>query len=139
MNALSKLIILLSIVTLISCEKSDEQIVADSDPLIGYWINPVAIGNTTWKYEKADSLKGNNFGFALKSGKSFVERKIAGWCATPPVAFDDFDGTWTKHGSVINITVDYWGGVTDYQWKIISIDNNSLVISKLKEEYHSKE
>jgi len=62
-----------------------------------------------------------------------------GWCGTPPIAYSDFDGTWNKKDSVIKITVAYWGGLADYQWKVISVDNNNLTIYRLKEEYHSKE
>jgi len=35
-------------------------------------------------------------------------------------------------------SVGYWGGLSDYQWKILSIDKNKLTIKKLKEEYHSE-
>jgi hypothetical protein len=125
MKTLNKMILFLSIIILIACEKSNEPIVNDSDKLIGYWINPVAI-DTVWKYERANTLKDNDYGFAFKSGQLFVERKNAGWCGTPPISYTDFDGTWTKNDSVINITVGYWGGLADYQWKIILIDNNSL-------------
>jgi hypothetical protein len=125
MKTVNKMILFLSIIILIACEKSNEPIVNDSDKLIGYWINPVAI-DTVWKYERANTLKDNDYGFAFKSGQLFVERKNAGWCGTPPISYTDFDGTWTKNDSVINITVGYWGGLADYQWKIILIDNNSL-------------
>jgi hypothetical protein len=135
MKTINKMILFLSIIILIACEKSNEPIVNNSDKLIGYWINPVAI-DTVWKYERANSLKDNDYGFAFKSGQLFVERKNAGWCGTPPISYTDFDGTWTKNDSVINITVGYWGGLADYQWKIILIDNNSLTIYRLKEEYH---
>lgn len=67
----------------------------------------------------------------------FIERKNAGWCGTPPIAYADFNGSWAKNDSLIDITVDYWGGVANYHWKIISIDNNNLILCKLKEEYHS--
>jgi hypothetical protein len=39
--------------------------------------------------------------------------------------------------SIINVSVDYWGGLADYEWKIISIEMNKLTVLKLKEEYHS--
>ena len=138
MKTINKMILFLSIIILIACEKSNEPIVNNSDKLIGYWINPVAT-DTIWKYERANSLKDNDYGFAFKSGQLFVERKNAGWCGTPPISYTDFDGTWTKNDSVINITVGYWGGLADYQWKIILIDNNSLTIYRLKEGYHLEE
>ena len=70
------------------------------------------------------SLKKNAYGFGFKTGHSFVERKNEGWCGTPPVTLKDFQGTWAKHDSLIDINVPYWGGTAHYQWKIISLDNS---------------
>lgn len=139
MKTINKLILLLSIVTLIACEKSNETetLVNDSDQLIGNWINPIVI-DTIWKYERANSLKDNSYGFSFQSRQLFVERKNAGWCGTPPIAYSDFDGTWTKKDSIIKITVAYWGGLVDYQWKIISLDDKNLTIYRLKEVNHTQ-
>lgn len=137
MKTLSKVFLSLSIIILVSCQANDELTVIPSDKLIGYWINPV-VTDSIWKYEKASSFKENNSGFSFKSGQVFVERKNAGWCGTPPIAYDNFNGIWAQKDSLINITVDYWGGVASYQWKIISIDDKNLIICKLKEEYQSK-
>lgn len=137
MKTLNKIFFFLSIIILVSCEKGNELTVNSSQKLIGYWINPV-VTDTIWKYEKANSLKENDNGLYFKSGQVFIERKNAGWCGTPPIAYADFNGTWTKNDSLIDITVDYWGGVANYRWKIISIDNNNLILCKLKEEYRSK-
>ena len=130
-----KMILYLSIITLIACEKNNDPIIDKSDNLIGYWINPAA-NDTTITYTRTNSLKDNNYGFVFKTNQVFIERKNAGWCGTPPISFADFDGTWTQTDSIIKITVGYWGGLADYQWKIISIDNNNLTIYKIKEEYH---
>ena len=72
-------------------------------------------------------------------GMGFSTNKNAGWCGTPPISYADFEGTWKKSDSTISITVGYWGGLLDYQWKIVSIDNKSLTIVKLQEEYRNEE
>ncbi|HEY6915493.1 MAG TPA: hypothetical protein VI413_12520 [Paludibacter sp.] len=131
-----KMILFFSLVVLASCEKN-EPAMNDSEKLIGSWVNSVLI-DTLWKYERAATLKDNNYGISFKEGQVFVERKNAGWCGTPPVAYGDFAGTWTKNDSVINITVAYWGGLVSYQWKVISVDKNNLVVYKIKEDYQSK-
>jgi hypothetical protein len=128
------LIILLSAILFISCDSDNEVKMQDSDLLTGNWINPVAV-DTLMKYERADTLKSNDYGFSFKEGQKFVERKNAGWCGTPPISYADFEGTWSVNDSVISITVDYWGGVANYEWKIINIDNNFLTVYVLKEEY----
>lgn len=60
MKTVYKMILFLSILILISCDKKDELSFFDSEDLYGYWINPVS------------------------------------------------------NDSIINITVEYWGGSADY-------------------------
>jgi hypothetical protein len=53
---------------------------------------------------------------------------------------EDLYGFWinpVSTDSIINLSVDYWGGLADYEWKIISIEMNKLIVLRLKEEYHS--
>ncbi|MCF8372673.1 MAG: hypothetical protein K9H64_13670 [Bacteroidales bacterium] len=138
MKTTNRLLFLLSFLLLLACEKSNEPIINDSDLVIGNWINPIVV-DTIWKYERADSLKNDGYGFSIQTGQLFVERKNAGWCGTPPISYANFDGTWAKEDSTINISVAYWGGMADYQWKIISVDNNNLMIYRVNEEYHNEE
>lgn len=135
MKTVNKIILFLSIFTLIACDKKDELNLFDSEDLYGYWINPVSIDSIS-TFERVNSLKDNDYGIAFKSGYVFIERKNSGWCGTPPISYADYGGTWSQTDSIVNITVGYWGGSADYQWKIISIDKNELKISRLKEEYH---
>jgi hypothetical protein len=138
MNVIFKFFLLLSVSGLISCEKSNYPIINDSDKLLGYWINPVIV-DTVWQYERANSFVMDAGGISFQSGQLFVERKNAGWCGTPPISYSNYDGTWTKSASLINVTVGYWGGLAYYQWKIISVDNKNLTIYRIKETYLSEE
>lgn len=134
---MKKLILFLFPILLISCEKEQELIIDNSNDLMGCWISPV-VNDSVMEYSKAESLKDNEYGFEFKSGQVFIERKNAGWCGTPPIAYADFEGTWQQYDSLLVITVDYWGGTADYEWKIISIDEHSLKIYKISEEYHNQ-
>jgi hypothetical protein len=127
-------LIILSIFALFACENKDENSTF-SDELIGYWINP-QVSDTNVTYEKSDALKESEYGFAFQSGGEFIERKNSGWCATPPISYTDFSGTWHKNDSIIDITVGYWGGFVEYQWKIVAVENTRLTISSISEEYH---
>jgi hypothetical protein len=119
------------LIVLVACDKYDEKII-NTDFLIGYWVNPQVI-DTVITYERANHLIDNSYGFAFISEGKFVERKNSGWCGTPPISYADYEGTWTKNDSIINITVGYWGGTTDYQWKINFINNNILTVVSLSE------
>jgi len=134
MKSISKLLLLLSVLALISCEENTDPVIDASDRLIGYWINPVA-NDTLLTYDRAGGLKENAYGFGFQMGYTFVERKNEGWCGTPPVTLKDYQGTWSKHDSLIDIDVPYWGGMAHYQWKIISLDNSSLTIAWVKQEF----
>ena len=134
MNIQTTLGILLFALILISCEKENEQIISTSDLLIGNWINP-EYEDTFVTYSKSQGLINDQYGFTCNSDLSFVERKNAGWCGTPPISYADFNGTWIENDSIIEISVGYWGGKVEYQWKIIQIDNQSLKVLQLSAEY----
>ncbi len=131
---MKRIVFILSILLLISCENDSELIIEESDNLIGYWVNPIA-NNENLTFEKVNVLKDNDYGFAFHLEHKFIERKITGWCGTPPVSYADYEGKWTRKDAMINISVGYWGGIVDYQWKIISIDENQLTIVRLKTDY----
>jgi hypothetical protein len=137
MKKLHFLILLFSAGILFSCDDDINHPMVSTDQLIGHWVNPEYV-DSFWVYTKSTELKADDYGFTFKAGKSFVERKNAGWCGTPPITYGDFDGIWNVNDSTINITVEYWGGEADYQWKVISINNKNLKIYKLKEDYKMK-
>lgn len=116
------------------CEKKSEILISDSDKLTGNWSNPV-FEDTLWRYERVSELQANEYSFAFKPDQTFVERKNAGWCGTPPISYANYNGTWSRNGSEIKIKVGYWGGTADYQWKVISVDNKFLRVYRAKEEY----
>ena len=128
----------LFLLVFIACSKSEEFDIQLEDEIIGSWVNP-AYNDSTITYEKANSLKENDYGFQFKTEHQFVERKNSGWCGTPPIAYADFDGTWTRNDSIIQIEVAYWGGTVDLKMKIIALDQKNLTILKIKEAYHLEE
>lgn len=138
MKALFYFLFIFSFIVLVSCNEDNSLNINNSDAIIGNWINPVAIDTLT-RFERSDTLKSNDYGFSIKKEQKFIERKNAGWCGTPPISYADFNGTWTMNDSTINITVDYWGGVASYEWKLIDIDNIYLTIWVAKTEFPTGE
>lgn len=118
--------------TLFACENKDEKDKdISTDMVIGYWVNPVYTDSTI-TFDKATSLKENEYCFAFLEDKLFIERKNSGWCGTPPISYADYEGTWSRFESTIQITVGYWGGLNNYEWKIVNLNDKKLSVLKIK-------
>ena len=121
-------IYLLSFVLLITafgCEKN--QLTPDQD-LAGYWINPQWDNSGLVIYDRADGFV-EGYGIAFFEDGSLLERKNEGWCGTPPISYGDFTGTWEEQEEdIIKINSTYWGGTLELTWKIISVDETTLVV-----------
>ncbi len=131
----ARLIILLFAFSIMACEQNNENAAANDDFLIGSWYNP-QYNDSIVTFERSGGLVDNEYSFSFNEDKTFIERKNAGWCGTPPISYADFDGIWSKNDSTIEINVDYWGGTADYTWKLVSIDATNLKIIFLEEDYH---
>lgn len=132
-----KTILALLILVFLSCEKTTELEDKIFDKLTAFWVNPT-LKDKIWTFDRADGLKDNEYGFVFKPDQVFNERLSSGLCSNPPLSFVDIEGTWLRTDSLINITAVDWGGVVNYQWKIISIDNYKLSLSKMSEEYQNE-
>jgi len=138
MNIRNVLIILFSILVIMACEKENKTVIDESNLLMGNWIN-ANINDTISTFQRVQALPDSSYSFSFKQGYEFSERKNAGWCGTPPITYADFDGTWSANDSIINITVEFWGGMNNYKWKLISVDENHLVIYWLENQVNWKE
>ncbi len=117
---------------LLSCNKKYASLYDDG--LLGYWINPVSVQNTVYTYDRVKKFDKNAYGFAFFADNVFVERKNAGWCGTPPITYKNFNGSWNRQDSIINISVKFWGGINKIKWKIKSLDKDKLTIEVIKVE-----
>lgn len=128
-------IITLFSLALVSCQKLENSIERGNADIKGTWINPQYV-DTLITYTRAGNLVENEIGITFKSNNSLIYRQNSGWCGTPPITTADYEGTWSWNDSVVNITVGYWGGTADLAWNIIKLNNQSLVISVAKSDYH---
>ena len=132
----SKAIAVILLIMFAGCEKNS--LFTENNDLLGVWINRQN-GDGYITFERTNSLKANEYGLSFGQDGNFLERKIDGWCATPPVSYSNYEGTWSFADSTINISVAFWGGTMDYKWKLIKIDNEHLKISELSVNTHFKE
>ena len=123
----ARLIILLFAFSIIACEKNNENLAANPDQLIGSWFNP-QYNDSIVTFKRSEGLEDNEYSFSFHEDNTFIEHKNTGWCGTPPISYADFDGIWTKNDSIIEITVEYWGGTSDFKWRIIPPDEALLEI-----------
>ncbi len=108
--------------------------------IVGTWIEesdmslPVPEDSTT-RLIRSEELDQFRYGFSIKEDGTFLERKNAGWCGTPPISFENFEGTWSAlSDSLLQITVGYWGGTMSYQIRIVSLAKETLRIRYLYAE-----
>ena len=119
----------------ISCQKITDPVEAGNPELIGSWIDP-QYTDTIITYTRAGDLVENQYGITFKPGNKLIERQNSGWCGTPPIVTADYEGTWTWNDSIVNISVGYCGGTADLTWKVIQLNDQKLVISVIKADYH---
>lgn len=125
---------LLVLLTFVSCQKDDSQATAEDLTLVGTWNNP-QYNDTLITYERTENLIKNEPGFIFNAYDKCIERKNSGWCGTPPITCDDYEGTWTRNDSIVTIHTGHWVGNITYTWKIISLTETRLVVSIAKIEY----
>jgi hypothetical protein len=82
-------------------------------------------------YKPAADLEADKPGFIFYNNGSLADRKILGWCATPPVVYENYKGQWQLTGGIYNISSAYWGGTENYRLEIISRNGNEIVTKRL--------
>ena len=104
------------------------------DNIIGCWANPVYEYDIYPKavicYERVKALPvSNSYGIKFLKNGTLIERKLAGWCATPPAVHSNYSGKWKiQNNNEIKIDVAYWGGMEHKTWKIINVTRTTLTI-----------
>lgn len=106
-----------------SCDGSDTTM---NTRLIGAWTVAGYEDDVTVMHRTA-GLAHDEYGFIFSKSGRFTERKINGWCGTPPVVFEDYDGRWENvTDSQVHVVVGYWGGQTDYTMDVVSVTAHEL-------------
>jgi len=131
-----QLAFLIVVLLLVSCEKNlmEMDALGSNASIVGTWVEDRYKGDTLF-LQRNGAFDKEKYGFALNGDGTFVEHKNAGWCGTPPITYDNFDGTWEAvSDSLLDITVAYWGGMMTYQMRIVSLDAEALAIRYLYTE-----
>ena len=127
-------VLLLTVLTGAGCDADDGLLAEGAGGLVGFW-SPVSSTDSLRTFERTGALPDNAYGFGLMDDHGFVERKNAGGCATPPITYADYEGTWSLSDSVLHITVGYWGGDAHYRWRILDVDVRYLTVVEVARSY----
>ena len=97
---------ILSVVFLASCAEMDEprEMLGENEEIVGTWVEE-SLEDQVTTMKRAENLAQDRYGFIIREDGTFVERKNAGWCGTPPISYDNFEGTWEAlSDSLLDIT-----------------------------------
>ena len=108
-----------------SCEQN-EDILDTNNLLLGSWIEPSYNSEATI-YTRGSSLPTENHGISFSENGEFIECS-SGWCATPPLSYTDYIGSFEIDDTLITITTASFPN--RYQWRIISLTEEKLVIKR---------
>jgi hypothetical protein len=113
-------------ILLLSCTKEVNTPLYD-DPLLGVWIFSDYKENKA-VYNRSVAFTDNHC-YNFKPDGTLIERKNSGWCGTPPISYDNYNGTWENlNDTVILINVGYWGGSTSYYLDIEKVNAENLEV-----------
>ena len=130
---MKKIAFLIIMACMFSCEKElmEADALGENAGIVGTWVDNGYEESMTF-LKRSEDLDESKYGFTIQQDGTFIERKNSGWCGTPPIAYDNFDGTWEAvSDSLLTITVGYWGGTLTYQIRIVSLDYENLQIRYL--------
>jgi Lipocalin-like domain len=115
----------------LSCNKDEIEIDKDN-LLIGTWnLSRYDVNEKIYSRSRTFS---HTYCYQFNADGTLIERNLAGFCATPPVSYTDYQGNWSMiNDSLIKVNVAYWGGTTNYRLKIVSVTVDSLKVTQLPE------
>jgi hypothetical protein len=104
-------------------------------PFEGTWVFDSWENNTS-TYRSAKELEDDSAGYIFNPDGTLTVRQTIGKCATPPVTYDNFAGTWKNlTNDTIAIQADYWMTHSDknkqlnYKMYVVSSDDKTLKVN----------
>ena len=122
------LFFLLIVFVFTACKKEHIEPIEMPHGLYDFWVEN-GYDEEISTFKKSSKFEKDKYGFQILDGGKFIARKNSGWCGTPPIAYNNYEGKWTKvSDSLINVESEYWAGIIFFQLEIISINENELKV-----------
>lgn len=128
---MKKVILLIFLFSFImgSCSKNDIKIDKDN-LLIGTWIYSHSTVDA-FVYSRAQDFT-QTIGYRFNPDGTLTERNLAGFCATPPVSYSDYSGSWTiLKENLIQVNRTNYDGPKSYKLEIQSVTSHSLKVMQI--------
>ncbi|KEO72380.1 hypothetical protein EL17_16675 [Anditalea andensis] len=94
--------------------------------LIGAWSN-IEYNELGMTMSKVNNLEKNIYGYVFNTNGTMVARMNSGWCGTPPIITQDYEGTWKiGEDEKILVSVGDWMGNTTQEW-LVSFEKDKRV------------
>ena len=116
-----------------SCEKNPLYIDGVAGDMLGHWIE-ASYNDTTIVYKRASGIPEGTPGWTFIEDGSLINRANSGFCGTPPISYADYKGNWVASDSIIDISVEFWGGILLLKWQILEISESELEVYQLSQE-----
>ncbi len=99
--------------------------------LLGSWIFE-SYGEETRIYQKTSQIPPDKGAYTFLKDGSLIVRQNVGWCGTPPITYGNYEGTWKMTSdSTLIIKYPFWGGTTQQQLQITSLDEHQLAFKTI--------
>ncbi len=100
----------------------------DSRFLLQKWVQEDYDQNG-FRYKSASSFESDKPGIEFLKDGSLIKRQNAGWCGTPPISYDNFDGKWERiSDNEIKIEHRFWGGTSIANVRIVSLTETEMIV-----------
>ena len=109
-----------------SCSKNEIKI-DKNNLLIGTWIYSHSTVDASVYSRAQDFTQTTGYRFNLDG--TLIERNLSGFCATPPVSYSDYSGTWTiLKENLIQVNRTNYDGPKSYKLDIQLVTTDSLKV-----------
>ena len=114
-----------------SCVQEEEL----SGPLpVGSWVQGEHV-DQGFTLQQVSNIPANTYGYRFLPNGKMVNRTLSGWCATPPIVTQDYEGTWQLDGDILTWETPFWGGTEIQEWKISPIAQNQIQVEVIRRDY----
>jgi hypothetical protein len=112
-----------------SCSKNEIKIDKDN-LLIGTWTYSHSTVDA-YVYSRVQDFTQTN-GYRFNQDGTLIERNLSGFCATPPVSYSDYSGSWTiLKENLILVNRTNFDGPKSYKLEIELVTTDSLKVIQI--------